>query len=99
MYSLDREFNGYVDGTTWNGWICPYFLRLTAEDVLRASEPKGYHWTYDAERDTYVVSSEQDPPDYAPEEFAGRDLSISGELVHVYAIGAYSWSWELASNE
>ena len=41
----EQMFEGYSDGDTWNGWACPYFERMVAEKVLRASEANGYRWT------------------------------------------------------
>lgn len=88
------SFKGYGDGSNWNGFACPYFEREIAERVLWASEANGYRWTYDADRDAFLVRSEEDPADYEPEVFEGIERrTTDGETLIVYAIGAYSWSW------
>jgi hypothetical protein len=94
----DVIFEGYTDDDTWNGWACPYFEKSEAERVLQASQANHYVWSYDSERDAFIVRSEDDPEDYEPEVFeaAQRNVEDSGQ-VRVYGIGAYSWIWELAT--
>jgi hypothetical protein len=92
--ALNADFDGYANGTTWNGWACPYFSRDVAEAVLEASTANGYQWLYDGDRDTYVVRSIDDPDGYEPEQFPGQTVEINGKEVKVYPIGAYSWIWE-----
>jgi hypothetical protein len=89
----DTVFEGYSDGDTWNGFACPYFEKDVAEHVLRASVRNGYSWTYDADRDAFIVRSIQDPPDYEPEEFLGQSIMVNGQKITVYGIGAYFWIW------
>ena len=93
-----KVYPGYTDGDDWNGWACPYFERPQAEAVLRASEPNGFLWRYDADGDAYVVRYNQ-AEDAAPEVFEGIDIEVDGVLARVYPIGAYSWIWELSGVE
>ena len=90
----DQSFSGFSNGYTWNGWACPYFEKQTAEAVLRASEANGYSWEYNADTDAFLVRSKEDSPEYEPEEFSGQDIESDGEKILVYAIGAFSWTWE-----
>jgi hypothetical protein len=61
---------------------------------LRASEANGYSWEYNADTDAFLVRSKEDSPEYEPEEFSGQDIESDGEKLLVYAIGAFSWTWE-----
>lgn len=99
MDAIEGEFRGYTNGDSWNGWACPYFVRSVAEQVLIASELNGYRWTYDAARDVFSVRNEEDSADYETEEFAGLDITVGEQAMRVYAIGAYSWIWEIAADE
>jgi hypothetical protein len=92
--SLTGNFEGFTNGDSWNGWACPYFERAIAQTVLEASVANGYVWSYDAERDSFVVRSADDPEDYEPEEFQGVTVEIDGEALKLYPVGAYAWIWE-----
>lgn len=93
--SLENEtFEGFTDGSDWNGWACPYFTRQVAETVLKASEKNGYKYSYDEQNDAFVVTNIEDPEDYEPEVFAAVKLSVEGEEITTYGIGAYYWIWE-----
>lgn len=87
------RFAGYADGETWNGWACPFFSYNTACDILSASEHYGYAWRFDSQSDTFIVSHQEDPADFAPEQFKGIEATVEGQALTVYAIGAYSWCW------
>lgn len=95
MDALEGVFEGFTNGDTWNGWACPYFEQSTAKQVLEASEVNGYRWTFDDARDVFSIRSKEDPEDYGPEEFAGLDITLSGNSIRVYPIGAFSWTWEV----
>ncbi len=92
--STPGTYSGYTDGSTWNGWACPFFTREVAEKVLADSEKVGYKVSYDEERKAFVVRHEDDNPS-DPEVFQAREIEVDGNLVTVYGIGAYSWVWSL----
>lgn len=89
------SFQGFTRGETWNGWQCPYFTRETAEQILKASERNGYRWQYDETSDTYLVQHSADPTDFEPDRFEEVKIEIEGLETKAYAIGAYSWAWEI----
>lgn len=33
-------YNGYTDGTHWNGWACPWFTKETALEIADAHNAK-----------------------------------------------------------
>jgi hypothetical protein len=92
----NNVFEGFTDGSLWNGWACPYFTYEIATRVLQMSEANGYRWHYDKNTRSFLVSHIDDPMGTEPERFEGIDILIndSGERV-LYAIGAYSWTWEV----
>jgi hypothetical protein len=86
---MEGEFEGWSDGTFWNGWEKPCFARKTAELVLQAA---GASWTYDAKSDAFVVATEDGEDD---ETFAAETVQLGdGGAVIAYFIGAGSWIWE-----
>lgn len=89
------QFQGYHNGTDWNGFACPYFERQVAEKILKASEENGFVWSYNLDMDSFEVRSSMDPVNYEPEMFAAQEISINRESIKVYPIGAYSWIWGL----
>lgn len=96
MDALEGEvFDGFTDGSDWNGWACPYFTKEIAEAVLIASRKNGYNYAYDQEQDVFVVKAEHEPDNYESEVFEGEKLKFGDEEITVYGIGAYSWIWEV----
>lgn len=31
-------YDGYTDGTHWNGWACPWFTKETAKEYIKHSD-------------------------------------------------------------
>lgn len=91
----NNDFEGFTDGDSWNGWACPYFSSETAEAVLKASERNGYRWQYDNESRSFLVRHSDDLQDYESERFSAMNILVNGSEHVVYAIGAYSWAWEM----
>jgi len=89
LEGIDEEFQGWSDGSSWNGWEKPCFNREVAERILAAS---GYRWSYDASADEFtVVTSEEDEP----ERFTGEAIQLGdGGSVTAYFVGAGSWIWD-----
>lgn len=88
-------FDGYTDGDSWNGWACPYFTQETAEAILNTSKENGYTWSYDETAACFIVRHNEDPEDYEPERFAGVKILAENREIIVFAIGAYSWAWNI----
>lgn len=91
----DISFEGFTAGDSWNGWDCPYFARETTERVLKASEKNNYRWSYDDKSDSFLVKHIDDPDDFEAEKFGGISIMVDGHKTMVYAVGAYSWTWEI----
>jgi hypothetical protein len=88
---IGGEFEGWSDGTLWNGWEKPCFTREVAGQVLEAA---GASWTYDAKTDAFTVAT-QDGED--EEVFAAESVQLGdGGTVTAYFIGAGSWIWDKA---
>lgn len=94
MDALEGQFGGYTSGHTWNGWACPCFQRASAEQILRASEANGYRWSYDLERDAFIIGNIDDPDHTEPEEIEATTIYIDGNEVKVYPVGTNSRIWE-----
>jgi hypothetical protein len=86
---MEGEFEGWSDGTLWNGWEKPCFTREVAERILEAS---GYRWSYDPSADEFtIVASEEDEP----EQFKGETIQLGdGGSVTAYFVGAGAWVWD-----
>jgi len=89
LEGIDEEFQGWSDGSSWNGWEKPCFNREVAERILAAS---GYRWSYDASADEFtVITSEEDEP----ELFNGQAIQLGdGGSVTAYFVGAGAWVWD-----
>ena len=86
-------FEGFTDGSTWNGFACPYFTFDVAEDILQQSEVNGYRWDYDADQDVFLVWHEEDSADWEPEPISAVQISVGDSLYKSYPVGAYTWTW------
>ena len=86
---LDGEFEGWSDGSAWNGWEKPCFTREVAERILQAT---GCRWTYDASDDEFIITAIEDED---PERCGGETIELGdGGSVIAYFIGAGFWTWD-----
>lgn len=88
-------FKGYTHGDHWNGWATPYFARDEAQRVAAAlnkvyANPH-YAW-YDRGQDAFANFYEGDDPNDI-EEWHGKQVEVDGQMLTLYAIGAYCWTW------
>ena len=96
LFTIDGTeaiFEGYTDGSHWNGWACPWFTKEVADKIARIvnkehlSELDGKAMYYLQETDTFQ---------YEPfgedmrEEFQGKDI----DGLHLYPIGNMAWAWD-----
>jgi hypothetical protein len=92
VFSLDGiggEFEGWSDGSLWNGWEKPCFSREVAEGILEAS---GHRWSYDPSADEFTVFTSEDDD---PEQFKGETIQLGdGGSVTAYFVGAGAWVWD-----
>jgi hypothetical protein len=83
------KFEGWSDGSSWNGWERPCFTREVAERILEAS---GHRWSYDPSADEFTVFTSEDDD---PEQFKGESIQLGdGGSVTAYFVGAGAWIWE-----
>jgi len=96
-----KLFEGWTDGSTWNGWDCPWFEYTAAQDIVQTILKMGREsnvtitmaW-YDESSDRFRIIPDPEAPDDI-EEFEGFDVEgLDGRLLHLYAIGSGSWCWE-----
>jgi hypothetical protein len=86
---VEDAFDGWSDGSSWNGWEKPCFTRVVAERILTAS---GYRWSYDASADEFIVVTSEDDE---PERFTGEAIQLGdGGSLTAYFVGAGAWVWD-----
>ncbi len=92
LEGIEGEFEGWSDGSSWNGWEKPCFTQKVAERILAAT---GYRWSYDVSADEFTIAISEDDE---PESFTGEAIQLGdGGSVTAYFIGAGSWIWDKAS--
>lgn len=87
---LENAFEGWTDGTLWNGFEKPKFDRETAVTVLSAM---GFRWEFKNTEDSFHVigcNDDDEPSVYSSELIALPD----GGTAKVYGIGSGDWIWE-----
>lgn len=95
-------YDGYTDGTHWNGWACPWFTKETALEIADAHNAlmnefnallpnnKAYA-IYNKTEDTFIFYGYDEAE---TEEFKGEDFTINGKTLHLYPIGNNCWIWD-----
>lgn len=85
----DKDFPGWANGETWNGWEKPRFGRATSEDILKWIEHSKA--SYDVERDAFITVNEDGEEEVWPAE----SIAVTdGTQVTLYGLGAGSWTWD-----
>lgn len=84
----DMSVEGFSNGMRWNGWGMPMFTLEEAQRLI----PYMPGLEHDASTDSFVMKSENDEPGQH-EVFAAETITVDGQSVKVYAIGAGSWCW------
>ena len=87
----DQTFEGYTDGTHWNGWELPYFELKTAQSVL---DTLGAVWTLDEEKN--LLHARMDLGNGIEDfEWEAKLLSLpDGGWVKGHNLGAGGLIWE-----
>src|SRR5687768_6596852 len=99
IYTYDTPFEGWTDGTLWNGWATPLFEYDEAMRIVDAHnrvEPfdkndPGRAW-YDAEADQFCFV--QASADGEVECYQAIEHETQDQKLKLYAVGARSWVWE-----
>lgn len=91
----NKAFSGYTSGETWNGFACPLFSYDEATKILdllqeRTGDETLESWEYEASKDKFLLHSSTHEE---PETFEGQPIEVEGEVVDLYPIGSYSWTW------
>lgn len=94
-----ETFEGYTDGTLWNGFATPSFeldeAKKVLEGMVKAALREGWDsfglsWEYDPGEDALVVVERQYPD---PWFIRGEDITVEGRRIRVYPVGSHSWTW------
>lgn len=89
---INYIFEGYTDGTLWNGWATPWFTKEVAEELIKTMQWYDGQWaTYTEGNDSFCICDEHCE---IIEEYKGKDFIIDGEELHLYPIGAWNWVWD-----
>ena len=86
---FDAIFEGYTDGTHWNGWAKPYFTKEVGMDIVRCNNMANdlaYHMSYNEKTDSFIRLDDE----FEPEVFQGIDTNG----LHLYPIGNACWVWD-----
>ena len=87
----EKTYEGYTDGTLWNGWECPWFTKEVADEMIRDFIKEGGKAKYDLETDSYTFLGEN----WGDEDvFDGSDVETEDGILHLYPIGAWCWIWD-----
>ena len=87
LFTIDdaATFDGWTDGSEWNGWSCPCFELAVARNIA------AYHGgKFDEVRRTFVFKDEEE---YSPHTIQGE-----GQQIEVWAIGSGAWVWDEVSS-
>ncbi len=92
-------FEGWTDGSDWNGWATPMFeydeaLRLVVEYNTHPLGSTTKAW-FDAVHDQFCFVTEREAE---PECYSSVATNMQGREVRLYPIGTRVWIWELASH-
>jgi len=89
LEGIEEKFEGWSDGTLWNGFEKPHFSKHTAVLVLTAT---GYKWKFEEAQNCFLVFGEDEDE---PTVYAVGLISLpDGGTEKVYAIGAGDWIWD-----
>lgn len=92
-FSVDNgpAYAGFTDGSTWNGWACPYFPKDVAEAIAEFQVSGGYAARYVPATDGFCFTFES-----GTECFGGVSKYTSPHRTprRLYPIGLGSWCWD-----
>ena len=94
-FSLDFEtfYKGYTSGDLWNGWECPSFPFEEVMKMIADKVGEDIELTYDESKDVFTTTED----DYI-EEYTPQMVNFGGDIIKVYPIGAYGWTWVNSQN-
>lgn len=83
-------FDGYTNGTLWNGFATPFFTFDVATRLIECLADIGQTAGYNAEVGVFYVDANNDGD---VEEWAPLEMLTDDGAKTLYAIGAFSWVW------
>jgi hypothetical protein len=86
----ERVYEGYTDGSLWNGWECPWFTKEVAEQIMQDLNRDGVETEYNERTDEYIVK----PIDDVEDVFEGEYVDTEDGCKILYPIGAWCWIWD-----
>ena len=89
---------GYTEGKRWNGWATPFFEIDEALKVMEEFNDYGpdFPIIYNEATDTFTV---EEIGGGNGDEWKGANYQTEEGIKHLYGIGAYSWVWELTTQD
>lgn len=89
LEGVEGEFEGWTDGTLWNGWATPHFELTEAKKVIKALHPAKA--SFDEAKDAFITES----PDGEQEVWEANQIKLpDGTQLKVYPVGAWAWCWD-----
>lgn len=86
------QYDGYTDGSLWNGWECPLFTKEVADQIAMEVNDGYSTMTYNKVNDCFIYNGYRNEE---PDIFKGKD--IHGK--HLYPIGTAYWMWDKANEK
>ena len=87
----EKTYEGYTDGTLWNGWECPWFTKEVADEMMNDLRNEGVEAEYCEKTDSYIV---KDDNNETQDVFDGAYVETEDGTLHLYPIGAWCWIWD-----
>lgn len=89
LEGVEGEFEGWTDGSLWNGWATPHFELAEARKVIKALHPTKA--SFDETKDAFITES----TDGEQEAWEANQIDLpDGTRLKVYPIGAWAWCWD-----
>lgn len=87
----EKTYEGYTDGTLWNGWECPWFTKEVADEMMADLRNEGVETEYCEKTDSYII---KDDNNETPDVFDGAYVKTKDGVLHLYPVGAWCWIWD-----
>ncbi len=95
-----KSYEGYTADATWNGWQCPLFTKEVALQMAAdKNESEAMEMYYNEQLDKFVVIFDESSALNEVEHYKGELYNFNGDVIMLYAIGAFSWCWDEDVNQ
>lgn len=91
LFTLDGigTFEGFESGPSWNGWSCPDFPIQSTLQIIEALNNQKEQKAELVGNDVIVYDGYSE----TTQTFSKKTIRVDGEVIEVYPIGAFSWTW------